>query len=195
MSKRKHILIITSIITILAVAFMISFNWGMKKFSEESKQKISSTNKISSDADKTAAALSSDKTVPPNAKVTLKIEYTKAGETMIKTAKTADFAGKSKSDLEKDDYTVESITSDEVVLFKKVDSYSPKKYILGIKDGYLAIFRTDDQGNLYIEDESTDVTDIEAPTEEDYNLLVKGSKEYQFDTKEQAEEKLGEYSS
>jgi hypothetical protein len=195
MSNRKRTLIISGIIIFLASAFIISFNWGMDKFSDANTGQINSTNQAGVDTDKVTSALKAEDTVSPNAKITLKVKYIKSGSIVDKTANASEFAGKTKTQLENDNYIVESITLSEVVLTKEVDSYEPNKYVLGVKEQCYAIYKTDNEGNMYIEDESTDITDIEVPTKGDYDLLVKGSKLFQFNSREEAEDMLGEYSS
>jgi hypothetical protein len=195
MSKRRYIALFIAIIIFLASAFIISFNWGMNKFTKDDNSKINNSNQITANVDNSSETLNSEQVVSPNAKVTLKIQYSKSGDIEERQTKVSDFAGKTKAALEEEGYFIESITSSELVLLKKVDSYSPNKYILGVKEECLAIYKTDAIGNMYIEDESTDVTDIEVPTKGDYDLLVKGSKQFQFNSKEEVEEKLGEYSS
>jgi hypothetical protein len=195
MSNRKRILITSGIIIFLTSVFIIGFNWGMDKFSDNKTGEINSANQAGVDTDKVTSALKVEDTVSPNAKITLKVKYIKSESIVDKAAQASEFAGKTKAQLEKDNYIVESITSSEVVLTKKIDSYEPNKYVIGVKEQCFAIYKTDNEGNMYIEDESTDITDIEVPTPGDYDLLVKGSKLFQFNSREEAEDKLGEYSS
>lgn len=192
MSNKKVILIVSSVI-FLACAFIISFNWGMNKFDKSKNGKINSADQAG--VDNVTSVLKAQETISPNAKVTLKIQYVKAAKTDEKEMKASEFPGKTKKELEDSGYTIENFTQSEVVLSRKIDSYEPNKYVLGVKNDCLAIYKTDNEGNMYIEDESTDITDIEVPTKSDYDLLEKGSKYLQFDSKEEAEEKLGEYSS
>jgi hypothetical protein len=195
MSNNKRLSVICVSVTLLAVAFIISFNWGMNKFRENSAYKNKNINQPSPDSDRVASVLKAEELVSPNSKVTLKIEYVKSGDVENRDVKSDAFAGKSKAAIEKEGYTVESMTAKELVLTKKLDSYSPNKYVLGVKDDCFVIYRTDENGNLYIEDEASDVTDIRVPTKGDYNLLVKGSKHFQFNSRDEVEEKLGEYNS
>jgi hypothetical protein len=141
------------------------------------------------------SSLALGESISPNAKVLLKIHYKKSGDIVSKEMKASDFAGKTKEELAAENYEVESLAVNSVTLIKTIDSYTPNKYILGIKDNCFAIYKTDENGNMYIENSETDITDIEIPTEGDYELLIKGSKSFQFDTREAVEEKLGEYDS
>lgn len=195
MSKKNKILLFSIFFTVLSTAFLLSYRWGITKFNTYGNNSKKNSNISSSDIGKITAAVSMDDTVSPNAKITIKTEYSKSGSIESKEVKTSDYTGKSKTELENQGYIVESITPAQVTLLKKVDSYAPNKYVLGVKDNCFAIYKTDETGEMFIEDESTDVTDISVPTKGDYNLLTKGSKDFQFNTREEAEEKLGEYSS
>jgi hypothetical protein len=195
MSNKNKLSLISITVTLLAVAFIISFNWGMNKFKENSNYKNNNVNLPSSENDRVASVLKAEELVSPNSKVTLKIEYAKSGDIETREIKVDAFAGKSKSSIEKEGYVVESITAKELVISKKIDSYAPNKYVLGVNDECFVIYKTDENGNLYIEDETSDVTDIRVPTKGDYNLLVKGSKHFQFNSRDEVEEKLGEYNS
>lgn len=191
MSKKSYIVIAsTGIITLLCIIFAFSYNWGMNRFNNRYYP-----NGETGSEDKAASNLSLGDTISSDTKIILKIEYKKSGDVDTKEEPASQYIGKNKQDLEKLGYEVESITSKEVTLVKEVDSYAPNKYVLGVKDKYFVIYKTDGNGNLYIENEQNDVTDIEVPTEGDYELLVKGSKDFQFNTKEEVEEKLGEYAS
>ncbi|ERI90370.1 hypothetical protein HMPREF1982_03973 [Clostridiales bacterium oral taxon 876 str. F0540] len=196
MFKKKYILITSVIIAFLSVAFILSFTWGVKRFTH-AQDKYNKGNSLSADnSDKyTSSNIKAEDTIKANTKITLKIEYSKSGDTDSKQLNAADYVGKTKSDLEKEGYTVESMTSSSVSLYKKIESYAPNKYVLGVQGECFVIYRTDANGNLYIEDESKDITNVKVPTKGEYNLLVKGSKYFQFNTREEVEEKLGEYSS
>lgn len=195
MSNKRNI-IITGTAALLSIAFILSFNWGMKVFTDAHNKNKGKSQQSLSDLERFASSdLSSQNTVSQNSKITIKIEYGKSGDIDTKEAATSDFAGKSKKDLENEGYIVESMTTSMVSLYKKIDSYAPNKYVLGVKDDCYAIYKTDDKGNMVIEDENTDISDIRVHTKTDYDSLIKGSKIYQFDNKEDAEEKLGELSS
>jgi hypothetical protein len=195
MSKKKYTIIL-GIISFLAIAFMISFNWGMKKFGSAHNQESKQNNEFASNTDRYASSnINVDNTILSNSKITIKIEYAKSGDTDTKTAEPSAFAGKSKSQLESEGYIVENMSQSQVTLYKKIDSYAPNKYVLGVKDECLAIYRTDANGTMYIENENTDVTDIKVPSKGDYTVLMKGSKHFQFNSREEAEAKLGEYDS
>lgn len=195
MSNKNKLSVFFIITTFLAVAFIISFNWGMNRFNDDFVNKNKNSNQTSPGSDRVASVLKAEEVVSPNCSVTVKIEYSKSGDVESRKVKSDAFAGKNKSTIESEGYIVEAINSKELILLKKVDSYAPNKYVLGVKEECFVIYRTDENGNLYIEDEASDITDIRVPTKGDYNLLVKGSKHFQFNTRDEVEEKLGEYNS
>lgn len=141
-----------------------------------------------------------DSKISSRCNLIFKVKYGKSGDVKIEKEESAErFAGDTKADIQKiyknTAYKVNSFSPLEVVLVKDVDKYSPGKYVLGIKDGYIAIFKTDDKGNMFIEDTSRDITDIKTSRlkQKDIELLTKGDKYFQCDTKEDAESRLEDY--
>ena len=93
-------------------------------------------------------------------------------------------------------YNLESLEDDKVVFVKEgtTSVLQPNKYYLGEKDGYFAIYKTDDSGNLTIE-ESEDVYTNNRPISflhGDDLEAIKNFK-YSYDTKEEAIEKLSAF--
>ncbi|CDI50382.1 hypothetical protein [Clostridium tetani] len=135
--------------------------------------------------------------------IVLKTKYTKSGDLLIdrseKLKDISDLKEKTKEEIEskfnKDGYSIESFDSDRAVLIREIDKYSPNKYVLGIKGEYLAIYKTDKFGNMFIEDEETDITKrkIDHLKEQDIQLLTKGDKYFQCNTKEEAMARLEDY--
>jgi ABC-type proline/glycine betaine transport system substrate-binding protein len=193
MFRKRKMWVFLVVVALLSTTFIISFDYGMKKFNNYKDNKVITD--TLPDIGKVASSFSVGDSVSPKAKITLKTEYKKSGDIINSQQAAAEFIGKNKQSLEEAGYIVEGMSNEEVVIKKVVDTYPPNKYVVGLKDQYIAIFRTDDKGNMFIEDEKNDVTDIEVPTEGDYDLLMKGSKDFVFDTKEEALEKLGEYDS
>lgn len=52
------------------------------------------------------------------------------------------------------DFNDKSITLKE----KDVQNFDPNTYYIGEKDGYIALFKSDEKGNLFIENESLDIS-------------------------------------
>ena len=89
------------------------------------------------------------------------------------------------------------LTSEKELTFKRDPSQTvkPNKYYIGEKDGYLAIYKTDENGTLLIEnsdDVYNDRKTIDSLTPADITK-IKNFK-YEYDTKEEAEENLSEFS-
>lgn len=88
------------------------------------------------------------------------------------------------------------LTSEKELTFKRDPSQTvkPNKYYIGEKDGYLAIYKTDENGTLLIEN-SEDIyknsKTIDSLTPADITK-IKNFK-YEYDTKEDAEENLSEF--
>lgn len=80
-------------------------------------------------------------------------------------------------------------------MIKNINKYAPDKYVLGIKNGFIAIYKTDRQGNMFIENEKRDITHISTDRlkQEDIKLLTKGDKYFQCNTREEAEARLEDY--
>lgn len=126
--------------------------------------------------------------------------YEKSGDCIKdKEVSGKQYSGENRKELEKsfekDGYVVEKMTSSEVSMKRAVNRYAPNKYIVGIKDGYIAIFKTDKEGNEFIEDSSNDITKIRTANlkQGDIDLLQNGSKDFEFNTKDEAFSKLEDY--
>lgn len=139
-------------------------------------------------------------TVSSNSKIIFKTKYNKCETFVVNKEQQAGLlAGKTKSELENiyaaDGYKVDTISETEVVLIREVDKYEPNKYVLGIKDGYIAIYKTDKEGNMFIEDQDRDITDIKIDKLKaaDIDLLTKGDKYFQCSSKEDAQAILEDY--
>ncbi|WP_446897541.1 hypothetical protein ACSVC9_11030 [Clostridium sp. LBM24168] len=129
-----------------------------------------------------------------------KIEYDKSGDIEIEKEESAKkLAGSTKNEVEdiykKSGYEIDSFSPLKIVLVKKVDKYAPNKYVVGIKDGFIAIYKTDKDGNMFIEDSTRDITDIKTSRlkDKDIELLTEGDKYFQCDTREDAESRLEDY--
>ncbi|MBA5850926.1 hypothetical protein H2684_06345 [Clostridium sp. cel8] len=129
-----------------------------------------------------------------------KIKYAKSGDVIIEKEETGEkLAGNTKADIENlyknTEYKVDSFSPLEVVFVKTVDKYAPNKYVLGIKDGFIAIYKTDKYGNMFIENKSRDITNIKTSRlkEKDIELLTQGDKYFECDTHEDAEARLEDY--
>ena len=93
-------------------------------------------------------------------------------------------------------YTLENLTNDKLVLSRSTDSeeLEPNKYYLGEKDGYFAIYKTDENGKAFIENEDdiykNSIKVDNLPASDQSN--IKGFK-YGYDSKDEAKEMLSGY--
>lgn len=88
------------------------------------------------------------------------------------------------------------LTSDKELTFKRDPSQTvkPNKYYIGEKDGYFAIYKTDENGTLLIEKEEDVYMDgkkIDSLTPADITKIK--NFEFEYDNKEDAEENLSEF--
>lgn len=186
-------------ILFLLIAFAYSYIWGIAKYKDENKDtKYSNVDTYYEKG--YSSEINLNDIISANTKVVFKTQYIKSGDYDEKIQNVSEkVIGKSREEIEQiyknDGYKLESMDSTKIILVKSVDSYAPNKYVFGIKEGRLAIYRTDNNGYQYIEDESKDITPIRAETLKklDLELLIKGAKQFEFDTREQAEAKLEDY--
>lgn len=197
MDKRKLRTVILVIFTILIFSLSCYIcvtgfqNANMKKELLQVKEKNKETVKTNS---------SVATTVSEKAKIIFKIKYNKSGEYKIEREESAgELSGKNKDEVQNTyknaGYKIEKFDVQQVILVKEMDKYAPDKYVLGIKNGFIAIYKTDKEGNMFIENENTDITDIKTKKlkEQDIKLLTKGDKYFQCNTREEAQSRLEDY--
>lgn len=196
--KIRTILLVILTISIFSLSYYLCINKLKSTNFKEDKYKVQNESK---DIDKTMTVDSNMNTsLSPNAKIIFEKKYIKSGEVITEKEESAgNLAGKKKSELNQvykgQGYSLESMKSSEVVFVKEFDRYAPNKYVVGIKDGFIAIYKTDKDGNMFIEDEKRDVTDIKTDRlkKADIELLTKGDKYFQCNTREDAEARLEDY--
>ncbi|AKN32485.1 hypothetical protein Ccar_17120 [Clostridium carboxidivorans P7] len=196
--KIRTVLLVILTISIFSLSYYLCINKLKSTNLKEDKYKVQNESK---DIDKTMTVDSNMNTsLSPNAKVIFEKKYIKSGEVITEKEESAgNLAGKKKSELNQvykgQGYSLESMKSSEVVFVKEFDRYAPNKYVVGIKDGFIAIYKTDKDGNMFIEDEKRDVTDIKTDRlkKADIELLTKGDKYFQCNTREDAEARLEDY--
>ena len=96
----------------------------------------------------------------------------------------------------KDKGYVLALTSDKELTYKRDPSQTvkPDKYYIGEKDGYLAVYKTDSNGILQIEKDEDiyrDSKKIDGLTPADISKIK--NFEFEYDNKDEAEEKLSEF--
>lgn len=199
MDKRKISLIFALFISFCIFSFTYYYcNYELKGIdTKNNKQQVINSNNA---PDALYVQSRSYEVVSPNSKIVFKTKYNKSDTYVINKEQQAGLlAGKTKSELEdiyeSAGYKVSTISESEVVLIRAVDKYEPNKYVLGIKDGYIAIYKTDSEGNMFIENQDKDITDIKIDKLKaaDIELLTKGDKYFQCSTREDAQAILEDY--
>lgn len=198
MRKGRTILLVIITITIFSLSYYVCVSKLKVTNIKNYKHQVNSDNSGISDSLTVDSNLNG--VVSADANIVFKVKYIKSGEVIKeKEEKAQQLAGKKKDEVDEvyknNGYKVQSITSSEVVLMKEIDKYAPNKYVLGIKDERVAIYKTDKDGNMFIENDKSDITDIKTDKlkEADIQLLTKGDKYFQCDTREDAESRLEDY--
>lgn len=190
MIKKRIYLILTSVLVAIIAIGTGSILWT---YTQENNIKKEFTTSANIDKQKFNPIVSKD------TKILLRTIYEKGGEIVDKDISSKEYKGKTKEELSKifykEGYELKQMVNNKIVLIKRENRYAPNKYVVGIKDGYIAIFKTDDKGREYIENENKDITNIKTKLlpKEDVNLLTNGNKDFQFDTREEAEGSLEDY--
>lgn len=198
--KRKCIIWFSAVALVIFVGGYLSYYKYSKasKYEEElykNSNAVMSKNKLQN-------------TVKYNTKLIFKVMYLKSNNTIEEQQRAEKYdksiVGYDREKLQsyflKKDFKIDKMDSGEVILTKSLDRYSPNKYVISIektdKGEYMAIFKTDNEGNMYIE-KKEDVTEIRTNLlrKEEVEMLKNGSSEFQFDTKEKAKEAITEYQS
>ncbi|WP_027625908.1 hypothetical protein [Clostridium lundense] len=201
--KNKKRIYIVLVIMVCAIIFSLSYYIAIDKIKSNNKEnrddKIQ-VNNVNDEMEKIAVQGNADEKIYPETSIVFQIRYKKSGDKITEKAeKGKNIKEKTRNTLEerykKEDYKLEEASSAKIVLVKEVDKYSPNKYVLGIKGDYIAIFRTDSTGEMYIEDEAKDVTTkkIDNLKEQDINLLTNGNRYFQCNTREEALSRLEDY--
>ncbi|SDL12602.1 hypothetical protein SAMN05216497_10819 [Clostridium cochlearium] len=201
--KKRRLYFIIGImlcISIFSLTYYISTVKIKKNVNDDGKLQVNSINQKNNDINLQGEK---ENTLKDDSSIILKTKYMKSGDLLIdKTQKLKDISDlkeKTRKEIElkfsKDGYVIESFTPDKAILVREIDKYSPNKYVLGIKGEHLAIYKTDKFGNMFIENEEKDVTKkkIEHLKEQDIELLTKGDKYFQCNTREEALARLEDY--
>lgn len=201
--KNKRRIYVILVIMISAIIFSLSYYMALAKIksnNRENRDDKIQVNNIGEEIDKIAVQGSGDEKIYPDTSIEFKIRYKKSGDTILeKVEKGRNVSEKTRNTLEerykKEDYKLEEASSSKIILVKEFDKYLPNKYVLGIKGQYLAIYRTDSNGDMYIENEQTDITEkrIDHLKEQDINLLTNGSRYFQCNSREEVLSRLEDY--
>lgn len=198
MNSKKIYIYSSVFIFLLIVSFLCAFLLTEESIKKENQDKAAKSTETVA-IDNINKNISKEPVITKTTSIVFKIEYQKSGEIEIekKDFDINSLLGKSQKGIEEiygiDGYIVDKMDNNELILIKKLDRYSPNKYVLDIyREGdCLGIFKTDSEGKETIEDPDNDIkfeTKISDVKEGDLLTLTQGRKILQFDSKEEAEE-------
>ncbi|APH20464.1 hypothetical protein JQ038_19635 [Clostridium botulinum] len=199
--KRRNVIIIIVSLFVLFVSVYYITSIKLRNNEVDSSKRQVKQEDIKEDS--LAVGSTGNEVLDKDSKIIFKIKYKKSGDTVTvretKVLDNVELVGKGKEEIEKiyskEGYKVEEFKDHILSLVKEEDKYMPNKYVVGIKGDNIAIYRTDKSGNMYIEDENKDITDIKTNKlkEQDIHMLTTGDKYFQCDTREEAEARLEDY--
>lgn len=187
-NKRKLFIFITiSLALIFTLTYCIADIYMMKKKAEKENTAVATQNTEKNIADDMKICLmSGDNTDEELSLKDLREKYNLDSALTI---------NKICSALKEIGYELEDAGESELTFKREASkSVNPNKYYIGEKEGYLAIYKSDDNGNLFIEKDSDVYRDhkkVEMLPEDDKIKI--SSFELEYDTKEDAEEDLSEF--
>lgn len=187
-NKRKLFVFITiSLALIFTLTYCIADIYMMKKKAEKENTAVATQNTEKNIADDMKICLmSGDNTDEELSLKDLREKYNLDSALTI---------NKICSALKEIGYELEDAGESELTFKREASkSVNPNKYYIGEKEGYLAIYKSDDNGNLFIEKDSDVYRDhkkVEMLPEDDKIKI--NSFELEYDTKEDAEEDLSEF--
>lgn len=201
MSKNKKI-----IVTVIILSIIIFIGSYLLYINNQNNKQYK---KISKNSDMVMSNMKFNNTVNKDTKFTFVTNYSKSGQKQsVKKIAGIDYKELIGYDREKlskkfldEGYEIENMNNSEVTFVRKLDRYFPNKYVIGLEkidnQEYIAIFKTDKEGNMYIEDYANDITNIKAEILRtgDLEILRHGDKELQFEDKNSAKIFLTQYES
>ena len=187
-NKRKLFVFITiSLALIFTLTYCIADIYMMKKKAEKENTAVATQNTEKNIADDMKICLMSGDNIDEDLSLKdLREKYNLDSALTI---------NKLCSALKEIGYELEDAGESELTFKREASkSVNPNKYYIGEKEGYLAIYKSDDNGNLFIEKDSDVYKDhkkVEMLPEDDKTQISNFDLEY--DTKEDAEEDLSEF--
>lgn len=129
--------------------------------------------------------------ISPNAILTKEIYYKKCGHLISATENISkEYVNLNKEELMQmvKDWEIEDFSANEITLYKESDDFCNEHYILKEENGYIAIYKLDENNNETLED----ITEIstEYLTQTDLNNIEKGIEIY---TKQELNKKLEDF--
>lgn len=192
MEKRSYI-IITLVISMLIVIFGISYNIALDKY----RGSIGDKNLSREIKDEAYASISTlNDLLQADVDIILKLKViSNERELLVKKIKVEDLKNvifdkltlkNIESYFNKNNYKLLSNSGKEIVFIKE-SKFEPEKYYMGItSDGYLAIFKCNYEGNLFLEDPISDKSTIEVNDLSDNDRELIENFQIKYDNKDEA---------
>lgn len=214
--KRNTILLIVALILLAAFSFGYYLNYGDNqdisknttynndpsgyRIPDSIKNPASPGNVIpqveaqepSSSNDSTNVSANTDNFITPNTKVILKTYFTLCSHMLDKEPEDPkSLINMTEGQLKNKypDWTVKEFSQHQVILTREKQTYCPRHYIIGVKDGYIAIYVYDSEGKKTLYEETE--TSILTLTPEDQKNLEYG---IVADTEDELQQKLEGFS-
>ena len=180
MKKTTIIILICSAIVLGMICGIIFSILDDKKLEEAQINEIRKVNEMIENnelenTDEIIATNQSDVKLSPNATICFEKHYNECGHTIIQKEQIEDDEVNKDEEYFKtaySDWQIESLTPDEVKLYKEFEGTCEQHYLITVKDDYIAVYTIDDDGNTVLK-EVTDIPTQYLP-EEDVKLLEQG---------------------
>jgi hypothetical protein len=190
--KRKHKIVIGSTLCLAFIIFCISYSIALNK--------LSNAKEDSEDLKESSLALAKlNQTLSAETDIVLKLKVKNIEEEfLVKKIKVADL-----NNVIKDRLSLKEVESyynslyyklakntDKELVFVKESKFQPNKYYLGSSDGYISVFKCNNEGQLFLEDPLGDksTTKLERLPENDRELI--SNYEFKFENREEALDEL-----
>ncbi|MCL2321106.1 MAG: hypothetical protein FWC47_03270 [Oscillospiraceae bacterium] len=186
-NKIQKIIIIVLAFYLLVIATYITINFSAKSVSNIDKGDLENSKIVVNEVGENSLVTTKDTLI------VLNMKFDSNQDTVSKEIKAGtEYENMTKSEIEVKfknlGFTTLDEFSDKKVVFSKESFYLPDKYIIGIKGVNICIYKTDEYGNLKVENQSDIFTNMDASKlpEKERQFLYKGHINYQFATKEEA---------
>ena len=191
--KHNKYFLFSIIFCTMIIVVSISYMWSIDKFGKNE-------NSIIDNNDSYASLSSGDQVLSLDTLITLKLKVKDVNqEYIVKSIKAKDLVnvidGKVtliglENYFSKDKYKIYSNSSNELV-FIKDSKFEPNKYYLGsTEDGFVAIFKCNNEGILFIEDSSNDKSEKKVMSLPQNDIEFLNNFQYKYETKEGAQDEL-----
>jgi hypothetical protein len=173
----------------VVVTFTISFNIAVKVFGQNNNDNFTQDN-----IEKVASTKVVEKILPEDTKIVLKLQNKNkevfSKEVTLKEVKNF-ISGDLTLDKVKQYYSTKDYKllqeGEKEIIFTKNSNFTPQKYYLGVTDqDFVAIFKCDNEGVLYIEDPNNDISDRVLETLPPQDIEPLKNFEFEYNTKEEA---------